>query len=241
MELIEKAYRLFENYKISEIKNACTVCCLSEAEVNNLLNLSKSEIPLELLATYNDSAQAHEPEVEEFKYFLPRYFELIDKFEFPSHSLELSIRNLSCYDVNLWPIEEKKFLHEFLLQFFEKCINTYPIPNNGSGLTPILIMLEKGGYGISQFLDLWEKNNSISGCLHYKVLMADDFNWLRKSKISNPFGSQNISNLLYEWSRKTKIIEKYIIKIEEIILEEIEIEEDELNQLNWLYDNLKLT
>jgi len=162
MDIVEKGYKIFQDYHISKIENACTVCCLNEDEVNQLVNLNVRDIPVELLSTYNDSAQAYDPEIREFKHFLPRYLDLIYQFDFPSHSVELALRNISIYNSTNWSIEEWNHLNEFMVEAFNKCIKTYPIPNNFGGLSPILIMLNKAGFAIPPFLELWRKDNDIN-------------------------------------------------------------------------------
>lgn len=240
MNIIERGYKLFQQYHISKIENACTFCCLNEEEINQLINLTIRDISVELLSTYNDSAQAYEPEIREFKHFLPRYLDLVYGFEFPSHSVELSLRNISNYNPNQWTEEEWDFLNEFVVDFFKKCLTTRPIPNNYDGLSPILIMINKAGFAISPFLEIWEKDNGIIGCLHYKELLTSDFNWMKKRKLGNAFSTMEQSEIIYDWSNQSMIKKKYLKKIEEIIVGDFDLEEKDLNELSWLYDILTL-
>jgi len=240
MNIIDKGYSLFQNYHISKIENACTFCCLNEEEINQLLYLNIKDIPVELLSTYNDSAQAYEPEIREFKHFLPRYLDLVYNFDFPSHSVELSLRNISNFDTTQWSEDEWNYLNLFMIEFFKKCLTTRPIPNNYEGLSPILIMLNSAGFPLAPFLEIWEKDNSVIGCLHYKELLTSDFNWMKKTKLGNAFSTKEQSEIIHSWSNQSTIKNKYFKKIEEIIIGDFGLEENDLDKLSWLYDILKL-
>jgi len=238
MNFVERGYDIFKNYRISDIKNACTACCLSEEEVNNLVNLDLSVIDIDLLSTYNDSAQAYEPSVLEFKHFLPRYIDLLDQFEFPSHSVELCLQNISNYSEKDWTIEERNYLNEFATYYFKKCLATFPIPNNWSGLSSILIMLGRAGFDLSEFLKIWSADDSTSGCLHYKELSTSELDWLRKARYSNAFATKEQAALVYNWAVNPEIQKKYSHKIEEVIMGDSDLEAKDLEELNWLYDTL---
>ncbi len=249
MSIIEKGYKIFSNYNIADIENVCTACCVNEDEVFRLVNTNVKNISHELLTHYNDAAQAYNPKIREFKHFLPRYLELIYNFEFPSLSLELSLRNIPFYDKADWTEEEWIFLNEYMIKFFKKCLGFYPIPDCYMGFSPILIMLNKAGYNIETFLEIWKKDDSYIGCMHYKTLLVHDFAWMKKSKIGNAFSNTHQSEIIYKWSHSESVKKKFIQKMEKIILgdyklEELgdcEIEESDMKELNWIYEILEMS
>jgi len=238
VHIINHAYKLFSKYTPNGINNACTHCCLTPDEVKALLTTPLKEISVELLSTYNDSAQANHPNIDEFKYFLPRYLELIALFDFPSHSDELSLRNIAEYSSDVWTAEEREFLDQFAEHHFINFLHRRPIWAFQE-VSGTLIMFYKANYDISRFLDLWENDDSISGCLHFKNLILQEFHAKRRTKISNAFATDEFSKIMYDWKSRAAIRSKFANKIEDIIMNPTDLEEKELHELSWTYELLK--
>ncbi len=239
MDLIKNAYQLFQDYQISSISNVCTTCCLNVDEVNRLINLEVRKIDVDLLSLYNDSAQAHHPIISEFKHFLPRYLDLINQYEFPSHSVELCLRNLSFYKKDQWLIEEWELIENFAVYFFEKCLNDFPIQSAYTEITDILIMYDLARFDLTPFLQIWESSDSVTASLHFKEMIVNEFDWLRKRRFKNSFGSKDTIELISDWVYQTATQQKFYKKFESIIMNEIELEEKDLNEINWLYDMME--
>src|SRR5262245_51114724 len=78
--LVEDAYRIFGEYRI---RHSLTVChcnsCMTVENEQHLLATPLREIPAALLAEYTGSAHDWDdgPVAREFRYFMPRYLELI--------------------------------------------------------------------------------------------------------------------------------------------------------------------
>lgn len=95
--IISEAYEIFNYPKPISINNVCTNdCCMNPEEAKLLIELPLNEIPVSLIHQYNDNAQALSLDINEFKYFLPRYLELIASYEFTSAiDNSLSLKNLN--------------------------------------------------------------------------------------------------------------------------------------------------
>jgi hypothetical protein len=75
--IIKRSYGLFSIYKVKKIQDSCTYCCIDNEEEGALLRTTKSCITPELLSLYNDAAFSNSHlNVNEFKYFLPRYMDI---------------------------------------------------------------------------------------------------------------------------------------------------------------------
>ncbi|MBO9566081.1 MAG: hypothetical protein J7621_25120, partial [Niastella sp.] len=127
-ETIELAYRIFRHYPAMRPLDVCTEgCCMEPAGEERLAIMPVQEIPLSLLMEYNDGAKSSKTPTGEVKHFLPRYFELVSNFQFPSHSTELSFCRLAPFDQQEWTADELEVLNSFAIEFFRKCLHAYPI------------------------------------------------------------------------------------------------------------------
>lgn len=234
-EIIKEAYSLFENYKVQSPLDICTECCMDKKDEGLLASLPVKDIPKRLLMAYNDGAATAKTPVNELKHFLPRYIELIGNFDFPSHSTEISLKRLEPFDSEEWGSNEIEFLEKFALTFFKSCISTYPLPKN-EAIESILIMFWRGQLQLTELLDSWKSDNSLSSTLHFKDLYFEGFKQKNPSKMSNAFGAIEISKTLRDWIDETEVQNSFKENIEKIIMDEVELDEFQLNQLNILYE-----
>jgi len=130
LETINKAYQIFSKYKLKEDLDVCTHCCVTEDEKRKLETKNLREISHDLIYVHNTAATSNKPPIEEFKYFLPRYLELISENKFPSHSIELSLKRINHYEKEEFTIEEINVIEEFCQKYFEQTIFNYPSPDN---------------------------------------------------------------------------------------------------------------
>src|SRR5687768_12641408 len=100
---IDAAYQAFGRYGVGPQLEVCS-CCVSESAVAALVATPLRELPAELLCEFTDSAHG-EGRVEEVKYFLPRYFELLAQGEETSH-IGVSLKRLGECDWLSWPRDE---------------------------------------------------------------------------------------------------------------------------------------
>jgi hypothetical protein len=96
---VEAAYRTFARYRIGRRLAVCTCnVCVSEENERALATLPLRQIPAGLLAEYTNSAHETPPgsqEADEFRYFLPRYFEVMALGEAPCNmGFDICLRRL---------------------------------------------------------------------------------------------------------------------------------------------------
>lgn len=106
-KIVSEAYTLFKKYKVSRPLDVCTDCCVIAQEENQLATLSVRFIPQELLETWNIAAKANEPDLAEFKHFLPRFLDLITQYKFTSYCTELSLKSFGYYSEKDWTKKER--------------------------------------------------------------------------------------------------------------------------------------
>ncbi|MGX7666529.1 hypothetical protein [Flavobacterium pedocola] len=233
--IVTKAYTVFNYPRPSTVTNVCTDCCVTAEDARKLLTLPLKEIPVELINEYNDHAQALDYNMNEFKYFLPRYLELISRFEFPSAiDTSLSLKNLNFENDSYWSKEiEKEVLLDFAKAFVTECFSSESFPEDET-LTSILNMFYTAQIPIQPLLDIWKANLNEKGMLIISELTLNDIN-SRGTKITCGFVSEELSAILLNWIRENKndfmrFIEEYIMNAKK---------EEGLQKLSYCYDFLK--
>ena len=120
-ETVEKSFQIFSKYKLGKTLEVCLHCVTAE-EVEPLLKTPLREISKEMIYNYYSSAQNYgEQEFYEMKYFLPRVLELLTEFEFPYHSVEISLKRFNLAKDN-FDIEEGEILYQFAENYFAYCL-----------------------------------------------------------------------------------------------------------------------
>lgn len=119
-EAIAAAYERFARYKLSGTITYCNCpVCMTDEVAGQLSTQPLKDISAPILAEYTNSAHGYDREIiePEFKYFLPRYLDLIAQCDPPSHlGLETCLTRLDGYRDN-WPREEVNAVDEFFDAF----------------------------------------------------------------------------------------------------------------------------
>ena len=238
IEAVNQAYDTFSKYKVSRHLDVCTNCCMTIEDERKLLGLPLKQISVELLSAYNDSAKSKKTNVDEIKHFLPRYLELISEYQFPSHSIELSLTRLAPFDKNEWKESELNIIDKFSCEFFNHCLDTYPIPSFGDKIDSIIIMFWKIGIGIDNLLLIWEKSESLESCLHFKDLYFEGFEYYNRGKLTNGFGDNLLCEKLTTWIQTPKTKEIMLKRIEKIIQGKFRVDKQAVYDFTLLYESL---
>jgi hypothetical protein len=235
-EIIDKSYDLFSKYTSKQPLDICTDCCMLPEDEAKLASLPVREISRDLLAEYTNGARSEKTSVEEVKHFLPRYMELASQFDFPTHSAELTFSRLEPFLKAEWTMEELELINQFGKEYFKHCLGIYPIPSFNDRIDTIIIMLWKGGFGVSELLEVWEGETGRESVLHVRDLYFHGFEQKKKASLSNPFGDRILASLLRDWLDSTELKTAFVPVIEELICQESTFEENDLCDLSLLYD-----
>ena len=238
-EIIDKSYGLFAKYIPTRPLDICTDCCMSPEAEAKLASLPVRQIPKDLLAEYNDGAKPEKTRIEEVKHFLPRYFDLIGQFEFPTHSPELSFSRLLPFDKSEWTNEELELLNQFPIEYFKHCLSIYPIPSFNDRIDAILIMLWSAGFNVNELLTIWENEKTKESALHFRDLYFHGFDQFNQTKLFSPFGEKELAHILRIWLDTEKVKQSFADTIEQLIIEKGDLEERDTNELNLLYEVIR--
>jgi hypothetical protein len=238
-EIIDKSYRLFAKYHPTGQLDICTDCCMTPEAAGKLGSLPVRQIPKDLLAEYNDGAKPERTRIEEVKHFLPRYFDLVGQFEFPTHSAELSFSRLVPFDKTEWTKDELDLLNQFPKEYFKHCLSIYPIPSFNDRVDTILIMLWKAGFKVKDLLTIWENEKTKESALHFRDLHFHGFDQYNQTKLSSAFGDKELADILRTWLDTETVKQNFANIIEQLIIEKNDLRDTDINELNLLYDIIR--
>jgi len=205
LKTINKAYQIFSKYKLNEELDVCTKCCVTQTEKQKLETENLRQIPFQLIYIHNTAATSIKPPIKEFKYFLPRYLELISINKFPSHSVELSLKRFEKYTIEEFEKDELNIIEEFCINYFNQILSHYPCPNEET-IDSILIMLSKTNCNIMKILSNWKNDNSETGNQHFTDLVNRALSQ-KSNKLSNPFSSSKLNITIEKWLNDDKLYE----------------------------------
>lgn len=233
--IIDNAYKIFNYPKPQSIENVCTECCLNKNDARLLLTTDLQLIPVELICEYNDGAQALDYDRNEFKYFLPRYLELISQFQFTSAvDVSLSLKNLNLSTKEFWTNpEEFKCINEFAKLFFEKCLTTDEFYKEAY-LLDIINMLHVSGIDVKPLFQIWLEDLNNFSIIHLEQMITDNFNYRGKIN-TNGFIDSELNALIENWVITNKKI--ISVTIENHIMAST-LKEEQLQKLGYFYDTI---
>jgi hypothetical protein len=195
-EAIEKAYRVFVGY---DLRGGVTVCrcdaCVSPEIERELNTVPLRVMPSLLLAEYTHSAHTMDGKTEnDFRHYLPRYFELITLDEPPTTiSEECCLRRLhdAGYRANWKPSEVAAVDGFFLALFRERISRTFEIDPTGwtddtaGRAEETLCMVAYAGGDLAPLLAAWAADTGRTATLYMANVVAVA-NW-KKTRLRNAF------------------------------------------------------
>jgi hypothetical protein len=172
---VENAYRVFRRYSLSGGIVVCNCnCCVHPDNERRLIGTPLREISCALLAEYTNSAHGWDNNkiADDFRYFLPRYFELIANGEIPTNSYEavtLSRLGDSNY-ATAWPADETAAVDRYFRSLFAHQLVSplvcrhYPrtdlIDCDGADIEQTLMIVANAGADIAPLLAHWDNTHT---------------------------------------------------------------------------------
>lgn len=242
-EIVEKSYKLFENYTIGTTLDVCKRCCVSDADEARLVNTPLREISSSVLrAGYFESARGYtDRELWEMKHFLPRILELVSNFDFPCASTEEVFMRLDLHKPEHWTNEELQLLQDFSVEFFKKCLTYYPYSPDGDNISTYLTMFGVAHFQLKPILDAWTEVENIESILQFKDFIINDVNYHAPNsfEIRNAFAEESISTTLSNWLNDANVKRKFSIKIGKVLTEYKTLDADVIQELSLVKELLR--
>ncbi len=181
---IAQAYRVFSPYRRTGLIAHCDCpVCMTHETARELSTLPLQELGADLLAEYTNSAHGYDfDQIEqEFKFFLPRYFDLIGHCDMPSAiGGETCLYRLGNANYrNRWPEDEVAAVNEFFAAFLEASINQLLLLEWPAGyslefdLGEVLGMIVIAGGDLDAVLKILDEADDPEAATHMAALRSD--------------------------------------------------------------------
>lgn len=172
---VENAYRVFRRYSLSGGIVVCNCnCCVHPDNERRLIGTPLREISCALLAEYTNSAHGWDNGkiADDFRYLLPRYFDLIANGEIPNNSYEaVTLRRLGDSNyATAWPAEEVAAIDRYFRALFEHQLvsplvcrhyqRTDLIDCEGADIEQTLKIIANAGGDIAPLLARWDNTDA---------------------------------------------------------------------------------
>ena len=241
-QIIDAAYKLFAPYTVGATLDVCKVCCVGDAEEQELLRTPLRTVSAAVLdAGYFYSARSgSQREHWELKHFLPRLLELVTQFDFPMHSTEITFSRLELHRPTEWLPTELALLQTFAEVFFAECLGQYPVPG-GTSLTEMVIMFGLGHFDLTPLLATWAAARSQSSALHTKDLLLREVHFGRTGqyRLHNPFSEPHIDAAVAAWLSEAAVPQQLAQQLEPYILHDSTLDNETLTGLSRAYEVLQ--
>jgi len=145
---IDKLYKTFSKYPYKSKIEGCP-CCVSDSDKSTLHSKKLRELEDEDLSYYAFKAMTTFGDLEDFKYYLPRIFELTAKRKLMVNTF-IILGKLEYGNWDTWDEEEKETINDFLIAWWK-----YDINSNKYFDSDILIELNKLRNDLSSMLNEW--------------------------------------------------------------------------------------
>jgi hypothetical protein len=190
---IENAYRVFGRYHLSGGVVVCNCnCCVHPDNQKRLIGTPLREISCELLAEYTNSAHGWDNDkiADDFRYFLPRYFELIAQGEIPTNSWEPSTlaRLGDAHYQTQWDEKEAAAIDRYFKALFAAQLvspitcrviaATGIIDCDGADIRQTLMIIANAGAEVAPLLEIWDAATAREadlrvGAIAYRINVLD--------------------------------------------------------------------
>ncbi len=97
-------------------------------------------------------------------------------------------------------------------------------------------MFWRASFDINCLLTIWENEKTKESALHFRDLHFHGFDQYNHTKLFSSFGDKELADKLRNWLDKDEVKQNFSDAIEKLIVEESDLDESDLNELNFLYD-----
>ncbi len=182
--VIGEAYDIFSRYRLQRTLGVCHCSvCLTDANESQLLATPLRAISADLLAAYTDAVVAANAAQLgcEFRYFLPRYLDLIARDQPPdTMGFDICLRRLrDCEWRSAWPKAQMRVIDDFFDGYMVACLPKTELVRWPAGqrlsfnLADILTMVITAQGDIDRVLAVWDKSDHLGAALHMAAVRGE--------------------------------------------------------------------
>lgn len=202
-ESIERLYAVFAPYQALIAPKYCSHCVKDE-EDQVLRSKPLRELSGKELARYSFKAMTTWGSQEQFKYLLPRLFELVVIEPYP-YNPEILFKKPRYGGFPTWPEEERETLQQFCYELWRYTLTQHPIHQvlpSFPSIDDCLCSVAQVVDDLRPILNVWECEKSEAATRHLLDLADENASDLReRKKLSNAFWNERQSQMqqAVEW------------------------------------------
>lgn len=210
---IEKLYKTFSKYPFKSKIEGCP-CCVSDSDKSTLHSKKLRELEDEDLSYYAFKAMTTFGDLEDFKHYLPRIFELKAKRKLMVNTF-IILGKLEYGNWDTWDEEEKETINDFLIAWWK-----YDINSNKYFDSEILIELNKLRNDLLSMLNEWNLDYDSQGFRNYVELIEYNYHDIKsKNRTFKEFDKKEVEILTLWIESNSYRLEEGFFKFENADIE----------------------
>ena len=207
---IEQLYKTFSKYPFKSKIEGCP-CCVSDSDKATLHSKPLRELEDEDISYYAFKAMTTFGDLEDFKHYLPRIFELTAKRKLVVDTFVI-LGKLEYGKWETWDEEEREAINNFLIAWWK-----YDINNSEYFDSEVLIELHKLRNNLSSMLNEWNLDYGTQGFRNYVELIENYYHDIKcKNRIFRAFDDDEVQIFISWIESNSYRLEEGFFKFEEI-------------------------
>ncbi len=203
---LEQLYETFSGYSFRSDMPCCIPHCFDQSEVDFLGSKPLRELSAAELSSFTSSLLLTCGETLDFKYFLPRVFELCVQGAFGWPDPEIVIGKLKYADWNLWPEHERQAVQAFLKAWWRHRLS---VPSSMRAMIPLddcLAALCCTQEDVTEYLEIWLENTERSAVEHLSAFVLEHLTSIWLGASFNAFARKSSSVFIKRWLQSERTI-----------------------------------
>ena len=175
LNVVEALYETFRGYPLRPDTNACPCCHKPEQE--RFLHVQPlRKLTVDHLRLYVEDAILVWGNVDDYRHFLPRIFELMMTLEDPRFELDMApivFNKLRLANWANWPIEEQNAIRRYFLIAWKALLRTSPDDLGLTDAADWLSGIAQAEDDLQPYLDAWKGEESNEAARHLAALIVE--------------------------------------------------------------------
>lgn len=181
---IDQLYATFEKYRSNSNMEGSPVYGDLEEWNTELFAKPLRELTEDDLSRFTGKAISTWGEVNDYKHFLPRIFELTAELRTP-YEIWIAFDKLTLAEWTCWPENEQKVIHEFMIALWENILNDDSEKARWE-FQDYFSSIAHFHPNFTELLDIWKKSESKAAIKHLSTLLVEEQTAIfDKKKLSN--------------------------------------------------------
>lgn len=192
---VRQLYVAFADEPRPALVTGCTNCCIDEAELARLVEVPREVLTAEELSAYSSNVPDTVGTEADFKYFLPRIFELVAGGELQRIGAGWEIRRLKYTAWTSWPPEQVQAIRAYLMAWWLEALS-----EGGTGEDEHLVHIGEvePATEFRRYLDVWLQAGK-PALLQLAEFILENITQLALGKKWDALATGQSVTALYQW------------------------------------------